>query len=67
MKIILLFSCDIFSLFNSLYNSLASLINLDELKKKIKDLKLKKEKIQFALNKEKKINEDLIKKKQREK
>ena len=38
------------------------LINLDELKKKIKDLKLKKEKIQFALNKEKKINEDLIKK-----
>ena len=38
------------------------LINLDELKKKIKDLKLKKEKIQFELNKEKKINEDLIKK-----
>ena len=38
------------------------LINLDELKKKIEELKLKKDKIQFELNKEKKINEDLIKK-----
>ena len=38
------------------------LINLDELKKKIEELKLKKDKIQFELNKEKKINDNLIKK-----
>ena len=38
------------------------MINLDELKKKIEELKLKKDKIQFELNKEKKINDNLIKK-----
>ena len=35
-------------------------LEIDELKKKIEELKLKKENLLFKLNKEKKINEDLI-------
>ena len=37
-------------------------LEIVDLKKKIEELKLKKEKLLFKLNKEKKINEDLIKK-----
>ena len=36
-------------------------LEIDELKKKIEELKIKKENILFKLNKEKKLNEDLIK------
>ena len=39
-----------------------SAINIDNMKKKIEELKQKKESILFKLNKEKKINKDLIKK-----
>ena len=42
-------------------NKEISELEIDELKKKIEELKIKKENILFKLNKEKKLNEDLIK------
>ena len=41
-------------------NELFNKNGFEDIKKKIDELKLKKEKILFKLNKEKKINEDLI-------